>query len=103
MPQSSYIVWDDSELGEAYCLDVFVVQVHCCGMWGFPPSWVFLDLCVNSWELCIMLSSVRSKGGACKFKHMCGNLGVCLYKKREKRMYVDVHWYIFGTYSYTKL
>lgn len=44
-----------------------------------------------------MLSSVRSKGGACKFKHMCGNLGVCLYKKREKRMYVDVHWYIFGT------
>lgn len=45
MPQSSYIVWDDSELGEAYCLDVFVVQVHCCGMWGFPPSWVFLDLC----------------------------------------------------------
>lgn len=61
MPQSSYIVWEDSESGAAYCLDVFVVQVHCCGMWGFPPSRVFLDLSVNSRELCIMCS-VGSKG-----------------------------------------
>lgn len=77
MPQSSYIVWDDSELGEAYCLDVFVVQVHRCGMWGFPPSRVFLDLCVNSRELCIMRCSVGSKGGVCTSVHMCGNL--CVY------------------------
>lgn len=74
MPQSSYIVWDDSESGQAYCLDVFVVQVHCCGMWGFPPSRVFLDLCVDSRELCIMLCSVGSKGGVCTPMHMCGNL-----------------------------
>lgn len=76
MPQSSYIVWDDSESGEAYCLDVFVVQVHCCGMWGFPPSRVFLDLCVNSRELCIMLCSVGSEGGVCTPMHMCGNLPI---------------------------
>ena len=62
MPQSSFIVWDDSESGEAYCLDVFVVHIHCCGMWGFPPLRVFLDLCVNSRELCIMLCSVGSTG-----------------------------------------
>lgn len=83
MPQSSYIVWDDSESGEAYCLDVFVVQVHCCGMWGFPPLRVFLDLCVNSREPCIMLCSVGSKGGVCTPVHMCGNLCVCSYDHRE--------------------
>ncbi len=80
MPQSSYVVWDDSESGEAYCLDVFVVQVHCCGMWGFPPLRVFLDLCVNSCELCIMLCSVGSKGGVCATIHMCGNL--CVWPQR---------------------
>lgn len=79
MPQSSYIVWDDSESGEAYCLDVFVVQVHCCGMWGFPPWRVFLDLCVNSRELCIMRCSVGSKGGVCTPVHICGNLQICSY------------------------
>lgn len=64
MPQS-YIVWGDSESGEAYCSDVFVVHIHCFGMWGFPPLWVFLVLFVNSRELCIMLCSVGSKGGVC--------------------------------------
>lgn len=83
MPQSSYIVWDDSESAEAYCLVVFVVQVHCCGMWGFPPSWVFLDLCVNSRELCIMLCSVGSKGAVSTPVHMWESVCQLIWSQRE--------------------
>lgn len=83
MPQSSYIVWDDSESAEAYCLVVFVVQVHCCGMWGFPPSWVFLDLCVNSRELCIMLCSVGSKGAVSTPVHMWESVCQLIWLQRE--------------------
>lgn len=71
MPDSSYIVWDDSELGEAYCLDVFVVQVYCEGMRGFPPWRVYLDLCVKSRELCMKLHSL---GSGAWTVHVCGNL-----------------------------
>lgn len=31
-----------------------------------------------------MLSSVRSKGGACTFMNMCGNLSVCSYDLKKK-------------------
>lgn len=83
MPQSSFIVWDDSDSGEAYCWDVFVVHIHCWGMWGFPPLRVFLDLCVNSRQLCIMLCCVGSLGEVCALLHMCGNLCVCSYVHRK--------------------
>lgn len=78
MLQSSYNVWDDSESGEAYCLDVFVVQVHHWRMRGFPALWVFLDLCVNSRELCIMLCSVGSKGGV----GMCVGIWIFMITER---------------------
>ncbi|KAG7519486.1 hypothetical protein JOB18_009962 [Solea senegalensis] len=83
MPRSSFIVWDDSESGEAYCLDVFVVHIQCCGMWGFPPLPVFLALCVNSREFCVMLCSVGSMGEVYAPVHMCGNLCVCSYDHRK--------------------
>lgn len=82
MPQS-YIVWGDSESGDAYCSDVFVVHVHCFGMRGFPPLRVFLVLFVNSRELCIMLCSVGSKGGVCAPVHMCGYLCVSSYDHKQ--------------------
>lgn len=93
LPQSSYIVWDDSESEEAYCLDVFVVQVHHCRMWGFPLLRVFLDLCVNSRELCIVLCSAGLKGG------VCAHVGIRLYAHMiTGRMFICMH---FGCWSET--
>lgn len=61
------------------------MQVHPYGMWGFPPSWVFLDLCVNSRELCIMLCSVGSV-------HSCTCVGICLYAHMiSGRMFMCMH------------
>ena len=72
--------------GEAYCLDVFVVE----GPWpaecrGFPPWGVFLELCVNSRE--VHLGGVRCEvwgGVGCARAPMCGNLSLHLYDLRAR-------------------
>lgn len=58
MLHSSYIVSDDSDWGERYCLDdVFVVWAHPCGMWGF--LWCIYRPCVNSRAVYSMRNAVQ--------------------------------------------
>lgn len=85
----SYIVWDDSESERGLlfgCLCSAAALLWNGG--GFPPAWVFLDLCVNSRELC----TVWGSEGATPM-HVCGNPVVsCRHvidKKNQKRMCLE--------------
>lgn len=68
--------------------DAFVVLVRSSGMWGFPPSRVFLDFCANSREPCIMQCSVGSPGGALAGAHVRGNM--CITRSCDHKADVRV-------------
>lgn len=65
----SYIVWDDSESERGLlfgCLCSAAALLRNGG--GFPPTWVFLDHCVNSRDLCTVWASEAATP-----MHVCGN------------------------------